>query len=59
MGSRHEVDHLPEGELEVHLTEKDQTTQVAPPLRRGRHAEKLEKQNSTFFEAEGFRTWKL
>ena len=54
MGSRHEVDHLPEGELEVHLTEKDQTTQVAPPLRRGRHAEKLEKQNSTFFEAEGF-----
>jgi hypothetical protein len=43
MRRRHQVDHLPEGELEVHLTEEDQPPQVAPSLRRGRHAENLKK----------------
>ena len=34
----HEVEHLPEGELKVHLAEVHQAAQVLPPLRRRRHA---------------------
>ena len=36
----HQVDHLPESEFEIHLTEKYEAPKVAPSLGCSRHTEK-------------------
>ncbi len=38
MWRRHQVDHLPEGELEVHLLKEDKTPEIAPSFSGRRHA---------------------